>query len=100
MQPDLELLLDQLAKTELEINGKVYQIPAGQPLLRALQYLELKGVSIEVTRGPFCWNGDCKSCVCDFEAEGQQKTGERVCRFRVKGPVKMNRINDNFKFHS
>ena len=98
MTQDLEKLLDQLEKTKVDINGRNYEIPVGQPLLRGLQYLELKGTKIDVTRGPFCWNGDCKSCVCDVESAGELKTDQRICRYRVKGPIKIHKINPNFNF--
>jgi len=98
MEKDLETLLDALPKTDLEIHDCTYQIPIGQPLLRGLQYLELKGTKIEVTRGPFCWNGDCKSCVCDIEVAGIKKLSQRICRYRVKENVKINKINENFNY--
>ncbi len=99
MKQDLEKQLDILPRTELKISSKTYEIPLGQPLIRALQYLELKGAKIEVTRGPFCWNGDCKSCVCDIESEGNVKIDQKICRFRVKGKVEITKLNDNFNYH-
>jgi len=100
MTQNLEKLLDDMPKTILEIEGVSYEIPMGQPLLRGLQYLQLKGLDIEVTRGPFCWNGECRNCVCDFETDHRVKKEQRVCRYRVKGPVEMLKLNENYMFRS
>ncbi|PIE02093.1 MAG: hypothetical protein CSA81_08915 [Acidobacteria bacterium] len=95
---DLEALLDAMPKAELDIHGQIYDIPMGQPLLRGLQYIQFKGARLEVTRGPFCWNGDCRSCVCDVESAGVSKRNQRICRYRVKGDVKITKINKNFVY--
>jgi type IV secretory pathway protease TraF len=96
-----ENLLDLLAampKVEICIEGRRYLVPHGQPLLRGFQYLELTEVPITVTSGPFCWNGDCQSCLCDVEIDGRILPQTYACRHVVDQPLRVIHLNENYDF--
>src|SRR5258708_39690254 len=42
----------------IKILGKEFQVPAGNMLLRAMQYLAPENVAM----GRFCWNEECQYC--------------------------------------
>jgi len=90
--------LNELEKVDVELKGETVQMPKGQPLLRGFQYLEFQGRDITVTTGPFCWNGDCKSCICDLEVDGQLKPKSFACKFLVESPFRVVRINNNYRY--
>ncbi|MCB1044407.1 MAG: (2Fe-2S)-binding protein [Acidobacteria bacterium] len=91
-------ILDRCEKVSLEIEGHVFQVPKGHPLLRAFQYLELKDVAINVTAGPFCWNGDCQSCLCDLRVNGVLKPQSYACQYVVESDIQVVKINENYDF--
>ncbi len=91
-------ILDRAEKVQLDIQGHLYEIPKGHPLLRGFQFLELKGVNINVTAGPFCWNGDCQSCLCDIRVDGVVKTDTYACQYRAENAIEVVKINDNYDF--
>ena len=39
------------------INGRVYEVPENNTLLRVLQHMRL-----ELAYTKYCWNGDCRTC--------------------------------------
>ncbi|MCB1050504.1 MAG: (2Fe-2S)-binding protein [Acidobacteria bacterium] len=100
MTQNLLDLLENMEKIEIQIEGQRFEIPRGQPLLRGFQYLELKEVPITVTSGPFCWNGDCQSCLCDLEINGQLMPQTYACRHIVEHQIKVIKINENYDFEA
>ncbi len=47
----------------IEIGGKEFQVPAGNMLLRAMQYLAPDNIAY----GRFCWNEDCQYCRVTYD---------------------------------
>lgn len=90
--------LNKMDKVKVEIEGQIFEIPKGQPLLRGFQYLELKEVPISVTSGPFCWNGDCQSCLCDIEIDQKVSPQAYACKHIVNADIKILKINENYEF--
>ena len=48
----------------IKILGKEFQVPAGNMLLRAMQYLAPENVAM----GRFCWNEECQYCRVSYKA--------------------------------
>ena len=48
----------------IKILGKEFQVPAGNIVLRAMQYLAPENVAM----GRFCWNEECQYCRVSFKA--------------------------------
>jgi predicted molibdopterin-dependent oxidoreductase YjgC len=47
----------------ISIGGREFQVPEGNMLLRAFQYLSPE----DVAHGRFCWNEDCQHCRVNFD---------------------------------
>src|ERR1051326_5978956 len=52
---------DKLVK--IKLGGKEFEVPAGNMLLRAMQFLSPK----EVSCGRFCWNEECQYCRVNYD---------------------------------
>lgn len=52
------------------INGRRYQVPENNTLLRVLQYM-----SLDLAYSKYCWNGDCRNCAFRYVS---RKTGNEV----------------------
>jgi NADH dehydrogenase/NADH:ubiquinone oxidoreductase subunit G len=77
---------------EIEICGKVYQVPENNELLRCFQFLALESVSM----GDFCWNGDCANCQVWLEtADGAKPV--LSCRTKVAEGMKIVRLADEIR---
>lgn len=48
---------------KISIAGREFEVPEGNMLLRAFQYLSPE----EVAHGKFCWNEDCQYCRVHFD---------------------------------
>jgi NADH dehydrogenase/NADH:ubiquinone oxidoreductase subunit G len=48
---------------KISIAGKEFEVPEGNMLLRAMQYLSPE----EVAHGRFCWNEECQYCRVHFD---------------------------------
>jgi predicted molibdopterin-dependent oxidoreductase YjgC len=74
---------------EIEILGKSRRVPENNTLLRCLQYLSLESVS----KGEFCWNGDCINCQVWIERDGKEKS-VISCRAVVEEGMRIVRMHD------
>jgi len=54
----------------ITINGRTYQVPENNSLLRILQFMNL-----ELAYSKYCWNGDCRNCAFRYVS---RKTGKEV----------------------
>lgn len=52
------------------INGKAYEVPANNTLLRVLQNMNL-----DLAYTKYCWNGDCRNCAFRYVS---RRTGKEV----------------------
>ncbi len=61
------------------INGREYEVPENNTLLRVLQSMNL-----ELAYSKYCWNGDCRNCAFRYIS---RKTGKEVealgCQMRL-----------------
>ena len=66
---------------KIQIAGKQFEVPEGNMLLRAMQYLAPEDVAC----GRFCWNEDCQYCRVTFDlGEGTQAHTAISCKLIVK----------------
>ncbi|MFQ5878372.1 MAG: hypothetical protein ACE5JH_11935 [Acidobacteriota bacterium] len=54
----------------IRINGRLYEVPENNTLLRVLQYMNL-----DLAYGKYCWNGDCRNCAFSYVS---RRTGSEV----------------------
>src|SRR5262245_17954290 len=61
------------------INGRAYEVPENNTLLRVLQHMRL-----ELAYTKYCWNGDCRNCAFRYVS---RRTGKEVealgCQMRL-----------------
>lgn len=71
---------------EIEILGRVVQVPENNSLLRCFQYLS----SFTISQGNFCWNNDCGNCECKVVlAERDGPVTKRACCTKVREGMKI-----------
>lgn len=54
----------------ITINGRTYEVPENNTLLRVLQNMNL-----ELAYTKYCWNGDCRNCAFRYVS---RRTGKEV----------------------
>jgi hypothetical protein len=70
---------DQLVS--ITILGKEFDVPAGNMLLRAMQYLAPENVAM----GRFCWNEECQYCRVSFKATADSAPRQALsCKLMVE----------------
>ncbi|MFV0387775.1 MAG: 2Fe-2S iron-sulfur cluster-binding protein [Pyrinomonadaceae bacterium] len=74
---------------ELKINGKSFQVPENNTLLRCFQYISVESISY----GDFCWNGDCLNCRV-WVRTGDKEKMLMSCRAIVEEGMEIIRINE------
>jgi len=74
---------------EIEICGERREVPDNNTLLRCFQYLSMETVS----RGEFCWNGDCANCQVWLEDTAKEKPA-LSCRTKVQEGMKIVRLSE------
>ena len=52
----------------IELLGRRVEVPENNRLLRCFQFLSMRSIS----RGDFCWNGDCSNCQFWYREPGQE----------------------------
>src|SRR5216110_1062237 len=62
----------------IKILGKEFQVPAGNMLLRAMQYLSPEDVAM----GRFCWNEECQYCRVSFKTP-EGNTGRQALSYSL-----------------
>ena len=70
------------------INGKEYDVPENNTLLRILQYM-----SLDLVYTKYCWNGDCRNCAFRYMS---RRTGKEVealgCQMRCFANMNITRL--------
>ena len=70
------------------INGRVYEVPENNTLLRILQHMNL-----ELVYSKYCWNGDCRNCAFRYIS---RRTGKEVealgCQMRCFASMAITRM--------
>jgi len=65
----------------ITIRGKSFEVPEGNMLLRAFQYLAPETISY----GRFCWNEDCQYCRVTYDlGEGTAQHPAISCKLMVQ----------------
>ncbi len=65
---------------KITVKGKEYEVPEGNMLLRALQYLAPETIPY----GRFCWNEDCQYCRVTYDlGEGTPARVALACKLMV-----------------
>ncbi len=77
------------------INGKVYQVPENNTLLRILQFM-----NCEMTYSKYCWNGDCRNCAFRYIS---RRTGQEVealgCQMRCFPNINITQPPDGVRLN-
>ncbi len=79
----------------ITIAGKEFQVPEGNMLLRAFQYLSPDNVSL----GRFCWNEECQYCRVHFDLGAE--TNERValsCKLVVQEGMRITQMAQEIRY--
>lgn len=77
---------DNLVKIEIE--GKTFEVPENNTLLRGFQYLSIETVSY----GDFCWNGECLNCQVWLK-NGDKEKAVLACRTTVAEGMEIVRMS-------
>ncbi len=84
---------DKLVK--ITIGDKEFEVPEGNMLLRAFQYLAPEDISY----GRFCWNEECQYCRVNFNLD--QDTPDRValsCKLMVQDGMCVTEVAQELKY--
>ena len=80
---------------KITVLGKECEVPEGNILLRALQYLAPETVPY----GRFCWNEECQYCRVHFdEGEGTPNRQGLACKLVVKDGMRITDANVEVKY--
>jgi NADH dehydrogenase/NADH:ubiquinone oxidoreductase subunit G len=85
--PDIFQPFDKLI--EIDILGKICEVPENNTLLRCFQYLAMENISY----GDFCWNGECLNCQVWLQ-NGDKEKAVMACRTIVAENMKIVRMAD------
>ena len=71
---------------KITIRGKVFEVPEGNMLLRAFQFLAPETISY----GRFCWNEDCQYCRVTYDVgEGTPQRAAISCKLMVQDGMRV-----------
>lgn len=80
---------------KITIAEKEFQVPEGNIVLRAFQYLSPEDVSL----GRFCWNEECQYCRVHFDLGPE--TNERValsCKLVVQEGMRITQVAQEIRY--
>jgi aerobic-type carbon monoxide dehydrogenase small subunit (CoxS/CutS family) len=80
---------------DITIEGRAFQVPENNSLLRCLQFLDLEGVS----DAELCWNGDCLDCTVTVR-NGESEKSVIACRSIVQAGTEILTVNEKISFTS
>ena len=84
---------DKLLK--ISIAGKDFEVPEGNVLLRAMQYLSPE----EVACGRFCWNEECQYCRVSFDlGEGTPERAAISCKLMVQEGMRVTEMAQEIRY--
>ena len=78
---------------DITIEGRIFQVPENNSLLRCLQFLDLDGVS----DSELCWNGDCLDCTVTVRNKKKEKS-VIACRSIVQPGIEILSLNEKISF--
>ena len=84
---------DKLVK--ITIGEKQFEVPEGNMLLRALQFLSPE----EVSYGKFCWNEECQYCRVSCQLPDDDESREMLsCKFIVMPGMEITEMSQELKW--
>ncbi len=84
---------EQLVK--ISVKGKIFEVPEGNMLLRAFQYLAPENIAM----GRFCWNEDCQYCRVVYDTgEGTKGRQALSCKLMVQDGMRITEIADEIRY--
>ncbi len=84
---------DKLVK--ITIGEKEFEVPDGNMLLRAMQYLSPEDISY----GKFCWNEECQYCRVNFDlGPGTQVRTAISCKLMVLDGMRVTEVAQEIKY--
>jgi 2Fe-2S iron-sulfur cluster protein len=84
---------DKLVK--ITIGEKQFEVPDGNMLLRALQYLSPEDVSY----GRFCWNEECQYCRVNYDLGPQTQNRTAIsCKLMVQEGMRVTEVAQEIKY--
>ena len=86
---DLRDIFEPFEKlVKIDIEGKTFEVPENNTLLRGFQYLSIETVSY----GDFCWNGECLNCQVWLRNSDKEKA-VLACRTNVAEGMEIVRMS-------
>jgi len=77
------------------IGDKEFQVPEGNMLLRAFQYLSPE----EVSCGRFCWNEECQYCRVNFDLGPTTQNRVAIsCKLMVQEGMRITQVAQEIKY--
>jgi predicted molibdopterin-dependent oxidoreductase YjgC len=84
---------DKLVK--ITIGEKQFEVPDGNMLLRALQYLSPEDVSY----GRFCWNEECQYCRVNYDLGPDTQNRTAIsCKLMVQQGMRVTEVAQEIKY--
>lgn len=79
----------------ITIGGKEFDVPEGNMLLRAMQYLSPEDVSY----GRFCWNEECQYCRVTFDLGPESQSRVALsCKLMVKEGMRVTEMAQEIRY--
>jgi NADH dehydrogenase/NADH:ubiquinone oxidoreductase subunit G len=70
----------------IKILGKQFQVPQGNMLLRAMQYLAPENIAM----GRFCWNEECQYCRVSYKLKPDSQPRQALsCKLMVEAGMEV-----------
>lgn len=80
---------------KITIAGKEFEVPEGNMLLRAFQYLSPE----DVAHGRFCWNEECQDCRVNYDlGEGTQGRTAISCKLMVQEGMRITEMAQEIRY--
>lgn len=80
---------------KIEVNGRAFEVPEGNMLLRAFQYLAPENIAM----GRFCWNEDCQYCRVSYDmGDGTKNHQALSCKLLVADGMRITEIADEIRY--
>ena len=84
---------DRLVK--ITLGGKEVNVPAGNMLLRGMQYLSPENVAM----GRFCWNEECQYCRVSYKAAAVSTPRQALsCKLMVEPGMEVVEVATEIKY--
>ena len=80
---------------KITLGDKQFEVPEGNMLLRAMQYLAPENISY----GRFCWNEECQYCRVSFDlGEGTQLRTALSCKLMVQDGMRVTEVAQEIRY--